>query len=53
MNTPDKLFTLLGSIVTVAIVSVILVNGKNASTLVTSLGNAFSGSLKTAGSAGK
>lgn len=53
MNTPDKLFTLLGSIVTVAIVSVILVNGKAAASLVTAAGGAFSNALGTAGKAGK
>lgn len=44
----DKVFTLLGSIVTVALVTTVAVNGKGLSTVVSALGSFFTGSLKAA-----
>lgn len=44
----DKLFNLLGAIVTVTMVTTILVRGTAAAQVITSLGNAFTGSLKAA-----
>lgn len=43
----DKLFTLLGSIVTVALVTTVVSHPASAS-VITAFGNAFSGSLKAA-----
>jgi len=48
MNTPDKIFTLLGSIVTVALVTTIAVNGKGLATLGTALGKVFTNSITAA-----
>ena len=43
----DRAFNVLGSIVTVALVTTI-VTGKNSSQVITALGNAFSGLIKAA-----
>jgi uncharacterized membrane protein len=43
----DRAFNVLGSIVTVALVTTI-VTGKNSSQVINALGNAFSGSIKAA-----
>lgn len=44
----DRVFTLLGSIVTVALVTTIAVNGTGVAKVVGSLGDFFTGSLKAA-----
>ena len=44
----DKVFTLLGSIVTVALVTTIAVHYTGVAAVTTALGGAFNGALKTA-----
>lgn len=45
--TPDKVFNLLGAIVTVALITVIVSN-RNTSNVISASGNAFAGSLRAA-----
>lgn len=44
----DKVFNILGAIVTVALVTTVVQNGSNAAAVVTAFGNAFSHSLAAA-----
>lgn len=44
----DKVFTLLGSIVTIALVTTIAVHATGVASVTTALGNVFNGALKTA-----
>lgn len=44
----DRIFNIMGAIVTVALVAVVVQNGTNAARVVTSLGNAFSNAVNAA-----
>lgn len=46
--TTDRVFNLLGAIVTVGLVTVLVTNAAGTARLVNSLGSAFQGSLRTA-----
>jgi len=44
----DRVFNILGLIVTVAMVTTILTRGSAAANIITAFGNAFSGSIRSA-----
>lgn len=45
---PDRIFNLLGAIVTVALVTTIVSRGSQSAAVIRSLGDAFSGSIRSA-----
>lgn len=44
----DRMFNILGMIVTVALVTTILARGSATASIITAFGNAFSGSIRSA-----
>lgn len=48
MKTPDGIFSLLGSIVVLAIVTTLVLPGRGTAGVATAGGNAFSGALRAA-----
>lgn len=44
----DRIFNILGAIVTVALIAVVVQNGTKTAAVVTSFGNAFSGAINAA-----
>lgn len=48
MKTPDGIFALLGSIVILAIVTTLVLPGRNTAKVISASGSSFSGALKAA-----